>query len=134
MAGLAPGESFCRQDLVDQEDERGERDQRDVERRPHLHEERHVVCSERHRGREHEAAEPRVGRGARIGDHEEREDQERAALQLMDRNGERIAEPPGACEQQRGVAAEKEDRHVGAARRVQHQDREEAEQRGEPDC
>ena len=36
------------------------------------------------------------GDGARVGDHEEREDQERAALHLVNRDGERIAQPPGA--------------------------------------
>ncbi len=48
IAGLlawpaGPGEPLRRQNFVDEQDERGERDQRDVERRPHLHEERHVV-------------------------------------------------------------------------------------------
>ena len=44
----------------------------------------------------------------------------------MQRDRERIAEPERAREQQRRMAAEEEDRDVGAARRVQHQDGEEA--------
>src|SRR5437588_681342 len=73
-----PCEAFGREDFVEQEDERREQDQRHIERRPHLHEECQVVRAKRDRGREDEAAGPRVGRGARVRDHEEREDQERA--------------------------------------------------------
>ena len=51
----------------------------------------------------------------------------------MDRDGARIAQPPGAREQERRMAAEKEQRDVGAPRRVQHQDGKEAEQCREPD-
>src|SRR5438128_708969 len=88
----APGESPGRQDAVNEKGEWGDRDQRDVKRWPHLHEEREIVAQDRNRGREQETAEPRVGRGARIGDHEECKDQKRAALQLVDRDRDRIAE------------------------------------------
>jgi len=92
------------------------------------------VRHERHREGEDEAPEPRVGRGARIGNHEEGEDQQRAALQLVQRDRERIAEPKGAREQERGVAGEEEDRDVGAARGVQHQDGAKGDERCEPDA
>ena len=70
----AEGEPLRRQDAVDQHGERRECDQRDVERRPHLHGKGEPVRGERHREGEHEAPEPRIGRGARVGDHEESED------------------------------------------------------------
>jgi len=60
--------------------------QRDVERRPHLHGEGEPVRNERHREGEDEAPEPRIGRRARIGNHEEREEQQRTALETVKRN------------------------------------------------
>src|SRR5215470_11840 len=78
----APNEPFGGNDSVDQESEGRERDQRDIECRPHLHEECEVMSEDCDRERKDETADPRVGRGARIGYHEEREDQQRSALQL----------------------------------------------------
>ena len=76
----------------------------------------------RHGEGEQQTAEPRIRGGARIGDHEEGEDQQRTALHLMQRNGQRIAEPKRAADQQCGMADEKEQRDVGALRGLQHQD------------
>src|SRR5215470_1731362 len=102
----APCEPLRRKDSVDEEGKRRQGDQCNVECRSHLHEESEIVSEQSDREREHEAAEPRVGRGARIGDHEEGEDQQRTALQLMQRDRWRIAEPDGTSEQQSGMDAE----------------------------
>jgi hypothetical protein len=128
----APGEPLRWKKAVDEESERGECDQRHVKGRPHLHEEREIMGEERDRERENETPEPRVRCGARIGDHEEGEDQQRAALELMEWNGEGISEPARAGEQQRGMACEKENGDIGAAGRTQHEDGKEAKQRREP--
>src|SRR5580704_12646715 len=63
----------------------------------------------------------------------EGEDQERSALKLMQRNGPRIAEPDRTRAEKGGMADEEIDRNVGAARRMQHHDGEETDQRREPD-
>ena len=52
----------------------------------------------------------------------------------MQRDGQRIAEPDGAGNKQRGVAAEKEQRDVGALRGLQHKDRKKDEERRKPDA
>src|SRR5215470_14787290 len=75
--GSGPAEPRGGKDPVEQEDAGRQRDQRDVERRPHLHEEREPVREAGNRQREDEAAEARVGRRARVRDHEEGEDQQR---------------------------------------------------------
>ena len=66
--------------------------------------------------------EPGIGAGARIGDHEKDKDQKRAVLQLMQRNGPRIAEPARPGEEKRSVAQEKIDGNVGPAGGVQYHD------------
>ncbi len=76
----------ARKYFVEQDCHRRQRDQREIERRPHLDVEREVVRERGDREREHEAAQRRIRAGARIGDHEKGEDQERAALQLMQRD------------------------------------------------
>ena len=77
------------------------------------------MADQRHRKREQEAAQASVWGRARIGNHEKGEDEQRSALQLMDRNREWISEPPGSREQQSGVTGEKENRNVGAPGRMQ---------------
>ena len=61
---------------------------------------------------EHHAPGSGPRRGLGVGDHVEGEDQERAAAQLTQRYGERIAEIEGAPEQERCPPGEKGGGHV----------------------
>ena len=65
------------------------------------------------RSAEEDPARARVGRRLRIGDHEEGEDQERAALEPMERDRQRLAEPERAAEEER----ERRSRERRASRR-----------------
>src|ERR1700731_2875417 len=51
----------------------------------------------------------------------------------MQRDGERVAQPQRARQQQRGVAAEEEQRDIGAPGGVQHQDGQKRQQRRKPE-
>ena len=117
---------------TDWTNERRERYQRDVQRRSHLHGKREIVTEQRYGDGEHEASQPRIRRRARIRDHEEGEDQQRPALELMQRDRERVAEPNGPHQQEGCMRDQKEDGDVGAVRRAQHEDGEKAQERGEP--
>src|SRR3954468_17190716 len=52
-----------------------------------------VPAAERDKRGEEDPSGPRVGRGLRIGNHEEGEEQQRTALQPVKRNRERLAHP-----------------------------------------
>ena len=72
-------------------------------------------------GGEGDAARAGVGRRARVGDHEEGEDQERPALELVERNREGVAEPERPGDEQPGVAPEETERDVGAPGPLEHE-------------
>jgi hypothetical protein len=127
-----PDEPFRWENTIDEKNERRERDERDVQRRSHLHGKREIVTEQRYGDGEHEAAQPRIRRRARIRDHEEGEDQQRPALELMQRDRERVAEPNGPHQQEGCMRDQKEDGDVEAVRRAQHEDGEKAQKRGEP--
>src|SRR5262245_24233640 len=58
-------------------------------------------------GGERDAAGARARRGLGVGDHVEGEDQERSALELAQRDGEWVAEPERALEQEGAPGDEK---------------------------
>ncbi len=74
----------------------------------------HEPGAQRHQRREQDAPASRIGRGLRIRDHEEGEQDERAAFEPMQGNAQGLAEPERSSDEQRGVADEKRKCHVAS--------------------
>ena len=72
-----------------------------------------------------------IGRGAGVGDHEEREEQQRAALQLVHRHGHRIPQPQRAAEHDGRERQQKGVRDVAARCAVHDEPAEAREEEGE---
>ena len=64
--------------------------------------------------REENPSRSRVGCRLGIGDHEKREEKEGSALQLVQGDAHRLAEPEGTSEKNREIEAEKGVRHIAA--------------------
>ena len=84
--------------------------------------------------REDQPPGARIRNGLGVRDHEEREQQQRAALELVHGDRQGIAEPERPRHQQPAMCRQEEKRDVGAPRPLQHHDAEEAEQGREPQC
>ncbi len=67
---------------------------------------------ERDHACEQDAAGPGIRRGFRVRNHEEGKDKQCAAFDLMQRDGERIAQPQCPCDQQADIEAEERQRHI----------------------
>ena len=126
-----PGVAAARQEQIDaaaRQRARGERPEQAIRaEEAELHVPRAIGDE---RGKE-DAPEPAVRRGLRIGDHEEREEQQRAALQPVQRDGHRLAQPERAPEDQREIGAEKGERHIAPRGAIHHQPAEAGHEKAE---
>src|SRR3954454_7304795 len=80
-----------------------------------------VPAAERDERGEEDPSRTRVGRGLRIGNHEEGEEQQRAALQPVKRNRERLADPQRTSDDQRAPEDDERIRDVAARRAIDDQ-------------
>ena len=80
-----------------------------------------VASAEGHQRGEENAAGARVGRRLGIGDHEEREEEQRAVLHPMKRNGHRLAQPERAADEDRTPGHDERVGHITPRRTIDHQ-------------
>lgn len=73
-----------------------------------------VASADRYQDGEEHAAGARVGRRLRIGDHEEREQEQRAVLQAMKGNRQRLAQPERAADEDRAPRDDECVRHIAS--------------------
>src|SRR3954471_14680598 len=90
-----------------------------------------VPAAERDERREEDPSGARVGRGLRIGDHEEGEEQQRAALQPVKRNRQRLADPERPPDDQRAPEDDERVRDVAARRAIDDQSADAGDQESE---
>jgi hypothetical protein len=109
---VAPDVAGAREQPVDQRD--GQREEGERPEEPVRPEELELDApgARGHQCREEHASCPRIGRGLRIRDHEEREEHERAALEPVQGDAERLPEPERPADEQRGEGGEEGHRHV----------------------
>src|SRR5262249_31771537 len=115
-ASVRPFVAAPRQEPVEQRDERRKGEERPDGSGGTEEGELPEVRDDGHERAEDEAARPRVGRRAGVGDHEEGEEEQASALELVDGNRERIAEPKRAGDEEHGPRREEREGHVGAER------------------
>src|SRR3954449_8551524 len=90
-----------------------------------------VPGAERDERGEEDPSRARIGRGLRIGNHEEGEEQQRAALQPVKRNRERLADPESASDDQCAQEDDEGVRDVAARRAIDYQSADAGDQESE---
>src|SRR3954454_6099064 len=80
-----------------------------------------VPAAERDERGEEDPSRARVGRGLRVGNHEEGEEQQRAALEAVKRNRERLADPQRPPDHERAPEDDERVRDVAARRTIDNQ-------------
>jgi hypothetical protein len=127
---MAPDVAPAREQAVDQRD--GQREERERPQEAVRPEQLELdePGARSHQRAEQDASGSRVGRRLRIRDHEEREEHERAALEAMERNAERLSEPERPRDEESRVGHEEGHGHVAPGRAVHDQ----AARRGEQEA
>jgi hypothetical protein len=115
---MTPDVPRAREQPVDQRDGQREERERPEEAVCAEEPELDVPCACGHQRGEQDASGPRVGRGLGIRDHEEREEHECAALEPVQRDAQRFAQPERPADEQHGVGREKGHRHIAPGRAV----------------
>src|SRR3954447_7437095 len=90
-----------------------------------------VPAAERDERGEENPSRARVGRGLRIGNHEEGEEQQRAALQPVKRNRERLADPQRPPDHKRAPEDDERVRDVAARRAIDDQSADAGDEKSE---
>lgn len=125
------------QDLIEDRDEERQKSERPQQSVRAEQTELDESCAGRHEDRKEDPTRARVGSRFWIGDHEEGEEEERAALEAVKRDRDRLAERERARDDQESVEGEERESHV-APRGAPHdeepdaRDQEPEERRGSP--
>src|SRR3954470_14845635 len=90
-----------------------------------------VPAAERDERREEDPSRARIGRGLRIGNHEEGEEQQRAALQPVKRNGQRLDDPERPPDHERAPEDDERVRDVAARGAIDDQSADAGDQKSE---
>src|SRR3954449_6344325 len=90
-----------------------------------------VPAAERDERGEEDPSGARIGRGLRIGNHEEGEEQQRAALQPVKRNRQRLADPERPSDDERAPEDDEGVRDVAARRAIDYQSADAGDQESE---
>ena len=70
--------------------------------------------SECHEDCKQDAASAGIGRGLRVGNHEEGEDEQSSVLQPMHWDGQRLTQPPGTSYEQSSPGKQEGERNIGS--------------------
>src|SRR5262249_14505720 len=103
---IRPDETTGGQQTVDSGNERGEEEERPDRAVRAKEPELEKRGGDRDETSEEDPSRARVGCRARIGDHEEGEEEQAAVLETVDRNRERLAEGEGSRGEEHGIRAE----------------------------
>lgn len=128
-----PPKPDARQETVDQWHERRTHDEA-PERSVRFEEtELDIERDHRHQKCEDHPARAGVRRGLGVGNHEERENQQSDALDLMQRDRQRVAEPESSRDEQTDVESEKAQGHIRARRPRHDEASHPGDEQAEPD-